>query len=92
MGKGKLVGVGILLACIVSALAYTLLLYLGYGSTLTIILVSAALFVLLGLIGWVGWAIAMAPTSKPVKVESETQPKEIAGPVKTRKGRPRKKV
>lgn len=92
MGKDKLLGAGILLACIVSAIAYVLLLYFGYGSALTTILVSAALFVLLGLIGWVGWAIATAPTSKPVKVESETQRKETAGPTKTRRGRPRKKA
>ncbi len=91
MGKDKLTGAGILLACIVFAIAYVLLLYFGYGSALAIILVSAAFFVLLGLIGWIGLTIATTSTPKPIEVGSEAQPKEIVVAGKTKRGRPRKK-
>lgn len=71
MGRERLVGAGILAASALSAIAYALLLYLGYGSTLAIILVSAALYVLLGIVGWIGWTMATTP--------AEVEPGTAAG-------------
>jgi len=92
MKKDKLAGAGILLTSIAVGIVYALLLYFGYGSVLTIILVSAALFVLLGIVGWIGWAMATTPSPKSIEVGSETQPEEIVSVKKARKGRPRKKA
>lgn len=90
MRKDKLAGTGILLASIVVAIIYALLLYFGHGSVLAIILVSVAFFALLGVVGWIGWTIATAPSPKPVELEA---PSEVEGIVKKRKrGRPRKRT
>ena len=90
MEKDRLVGAGILLASIVVAVVYALLLYLGHGSTLTIILVSAALFVLLGIVGWIGWAMATTPAPKPIELGTLS---EVEGINKKRKrGRLRKRA
>jgi hypothetical protein len=89
MEKDRLAGTGILLVSIVVAIVYALLLYFGHGSILVIILVSAAFFALLGVVGWIGWTIATTPSPKPVELKS---PGEVEGVVKKRKrGRPRKK-
>jgi len=69
MKKDKLAGAGILLVSIAVGIVYALLLYLGYGSTLAIIFVSAAFFVLLGIVGWIGWIMATAPSPKPFEGE-----------------------
>ena len=62
-------GAGILLASIVVAIAYAMLLYFGYGSILAIILVSVAFFALLGIVGWIGWTIATTPSLEPIESE-----------------------
>lgn len=90
MRKDKLVGAGIFLASIVVAIIYALLLYFGHGSTLAIIFVSAALFVLLGIVGWIGWTMATI-SAKSVEVGLETLPGEVAKAGKKRRGGPRKK-
>jgi len=69
MEKDRLVGAGILLVGIAAAIVYVLLLYLGYGSILVTILVSIAFFVLLGIVGWIGWTIATTPSPKPIESE-----------------------
>jgi hypothetical protein len=92
MRKDKLAGAGILLASVLVAIAYALLIYFGYGSTLVIILVSVALYILLGIVGWIGWTMATTPSPKSIEAGSETQPSEIAAAGKTRRGRPRKKA
>jgi predicted DNA-binding transcriptional regulator len=90
MEKDKLAGAGILLASIVVAIIYALLLYFGHGSILAVILVSAAFFALLGVIGWIGWTMATTPSPKPVEVKS---PSEVEGVVKKRRrGRPKKRA
>jgi len=91
MGKDRAIGAAILLTSILVAMGYALLLYFGYGSTLAVILVSVAIYVLLGIVGWIGWTITTTPSPKSVEVGSETQPEEIVGAKKTRRGRPRKK-
>jgi hypothetical protein len=90
MEKGKLVGAGILLASIVVAVVYALLLYFGHGSILAIFLVSVAFFALLGVVGWIGWTMATTPTPKPVELKP---PSEVEGVgKKRRRGRPRKRT
>jgi len=90
MEKEKLAGAGILLASIVVAIVYALLLYSGHGSTLAVILVSAAFFALLGVVGWIGWTMATTPSPKPIELET---PSEVEGvKKKRRRGRPRKRV
>lgn len=90
MRKDKLAGAGILLASIVVAIVYALLLYFGHGSILAIIFVSAVFFALLGVMGWIGWTMATTPSPKPVELEI---PSEAKGAEKKRKrGRPRKRV
>lgn len=90
MRKDKLVGAGILLASIVVAVVYVLFIYLGYGSTLAVILVSVAFFALLGVVGWIGWTITTTPSPKPAELKS---PSEVEGIVKKRKrGRPKKRT
>jgi len=89
MEKEKLVGAGILLASVVVAIIYALLLYLGHGSTLATILVSVAFFALLGVVGWIGWTMATVPTFKPVEVEAPSETKAVEK--KHGRGRPRKK-
>ena len=69
MGKDRFIGAAILLASVLVAIAYALLLYFGYGSTLTVILVSVALYILLGIVGWIGWTIATTPSPKPIESE-----------------------
>jgi len=91
MEKDKLAGAGILLTSIAVGIVYALLLYFGYGSILATILVSIAFFVLLGIVGWIGWAMATTPSTKSIEVKSETQPEEIVSEKKARRGRPRKK-
>jgi predicted DNA-binding transcriptional regulator len=71
--KGRLAGSGILALSVLVAIAYALLLYLGYGLTLTIVIVSAALYVLLGIVGWIGWTMATTPSPKPIEAGSEAQ-------------------
>lgn len=90
MRKDKLAGAGILLASIVGILIYALLLYFGHGSILAVILVSAAFFALLGVVGWIGWTMATTPSPKPIEPGT---PSEGEGVVKKRRrGRPRKKA
>jgi len=69
VGKDRFIGAAILLASVLVAIAYALLLYFGYGSTLTVILVSVALYILLGIVGWIGWTIATTPSPKPIESE-----------------------
>lgn len=90
MEKDKLAGAGILLASIVGVVVYALLLYFGHGSILAVILVSAAFFALLGVVGWIGWTMATTPAPKPVEVEAPSGAKAVEK--KRRRGRPRKKV
>jgi hypothetical protein len=95
MEKDRLVGAGILLASIVVAIFYALLLYFGHGSILAIILVSMAFFAPLGVVSWIGLTIATAPTSKPVELEtlSEVRHREETreeGPERGRRDRDQK--
>jgi hypothetical protein len=90
MGKERAIGTAILLTSILVAIGYALLLYFGYGSTLAVILVSVAIYVLLGIVGWIGWTMVTIPS--PKSVGAVTQPEEILGAKKTRRGRPRKKA
>ena len=73
MERDKLVGAGILLASIVVAIVYALLLYSGYGSILAVILVSVAFFALLGIVGWIGWTMATTPSIEPVRPEISSE-------------------
>jgi membrane protein implicated in regulation of membrane protease activity len=91
MGKERSLGAAILLASALVAIAYALLLYFGYGSTLTVVLVSAALYVLLGIVGWVGWTMTMTSSPKPTGAGSESQTGKIVAARKTRKSGPGKK-
>ncbi len=89
MEKDKLAGAGILAASIVGVVVYALLLYFGHGSILAVILVSAAFFALLGVVG-IGWTMATTPTPKPVEFET---PNEVMGTEEKRKlGKPRKRA
>jgi predicted DNA-binding transcriptional regulator len=76
MEKDRLVGAGILIASIAAGVVYALLFYLRYSSMVVTILVSAAFFVLLGIVGWVGWTMATTPSPKPIEGEVSAESTE----------------
>ncbi|MFQ6130188.1 MAG: transcriptional regulator [Candidatus Hadarchaeaceae archaeon] len=81
----RAIGASITLICIVLAIVYLLLFYLGYGWQLIAIVVSIATFVVIGILGWIGWTMATTPSLKPAEVGSETQPSEARKASKTPK-------
>ena len=74
--NGRTVGAGILSISIFVAIAYTLLLYLGYGWPLITVVVSVATLTMLGFIGWIGWMIATTPAPKPIELETSDEAEE----------------
>jgi predicted DNA-binding transcriptional regulator len=75
LGKDRLVGAGIVVASIAAAIAYLVLFYLGYGALIVSIVVSAAVLVLLGILGWIGWTMATTPSPEPIGASGEEEKK-----------------
>jgi len=71
--KERAIGACITLSSVIVTMVYLLLFYLGYGWQIIAILVSVAVFALIGILGWIGWTMATAPSLKTVEVKSKTQ-------------------
>ena len=70
MDKDRLIGAGILIVSVAAAIVYPLFFYLGYDSLVISIVVFTAVFLLLDIVGWIGWIMATTPPSAPVETSA----------------------
>lgn len=67
MDSGRLIGIGIMAVCIVIAIIYFGLMFLGYGIEVVKVVVSVAFVAVLTIGGWIGWTMASTPTPEPAE-------------------------
>lgn len=67
METDRLIGAGILIACIVAAIIYFGFLFLGFGFEVIATVVSIGFLVVIGIGGWIGWTMASTPAPEPIE-------------------------
>ncbi len=67
MDSDRILGAGIIIACILAAVLYFGFIYLGFAEEVLLVIVSIAFLLILGIGGWIGWTMASTPSPEPIE-------------------------